>query len=38
MAAGKMSSEQMCTVKLPCYEEFNQFAIWPAPQTVSHFI
>ena len=33
-----MSSEHVCTVRLPCYEGFNQFAIWPAPESVSNSV
>ena len=35
-ASGNMSSEVPCTVRLPCYEGFNQLAIWPAHQSVSN--
>ena len=34
--AGNMSSRQPCTVKLPCYKGFDQFAVWPAHQSVSY--
>ena len=32
-----MSLEPVCTVRLPVYKEFTNFAIWPAPHSVSNY-
>ena len=29
---------RMCNVWLPCYKGFSEFAVWPAPQSVSKIL